>query len=78
MLLIQFLAFSWYRAVHFRNKQHDNISDYVERLSGSLNDHFAFNVNAYGIIVEDGDKINYLHCDKQFTYCGSKFFAEMK
>ena len=45
-------------------------NDNVKHLSGKLSDHFAFKVNADGK-VEDGDKINCLHCNKQFAYRGS-------
>ena len=37
-------------------------------------DHFAFKVKSIDEKVEDRIKIKNLHCNKQFTYNGSKFY----
>lgn len=37
-------------------------------------DHFAFKVQSINGKVEDRIKIKNLHCNKQFTYNGSKFY----
>jgi len=49
-------------------------NDNAKRSSGKFSDHFAFKVNTDGK-VKDGDKINCLHCNKQFVYCCSNTAA---
>jgi len=51
---------------HFKRKQYKN-SDSFKRFRGKLRDHFAIKIGSDGN-VENGDKINRLHCNQQFAY----------